>query len=104
MDECVHCFAFYTFQTAHPHPWRPTLSYEMIEVKNLAEQPVTNQLVKPTFAPANMTTEPLTFPNLVTGFHRNPQHAARAALYTRYTPGEWANNNLVKYAESNINR
>lgn len=76
----------------------------MIEVKNLAEQPVTNQLVKPRFAPAGMTTEPMTFPNLVTGFQRNPQHAARAALYTRYTSGEWMNNNLAKYTESNINR
>uniref|UniRef100_A0A1A9X591 Tektin n=1 Tax=Glossina brevipalpis TaxID=37001 RepID=A0A1A9X591_9MUSC len=93
-----------SYQTTHPHPWRPTLSYEMIEVKNLPEQPVTNQLVKPCFAPTGMTTEALTFPNLVTGFLRNPQHAARAALYTRYTFGEWNNNNLTKYAESNINR
>lgn len=76
----------------------------MMEVKNLPEQPVTNQLVKPCFAPAGMTTEPMTFPNLVTGFLRNPQHAARAALYTRYTNSEWVNNNLSKYSESNINR
>lgn len=91
-------------KTNHPHPWRPTLAYEMIEVKNLAEQPVTNQLVKPCFSPSGMTTEPMNFPNLVTGFERNPQHAARAALFTRYTSNEWVNSNLTKYAESNINR
>ncbi|XP_053947551.1 tektin-3 isoform X2 [Anastrepha ludens] len=93
-----------SYQTNRPHPWRPTLAYEMIEVKNLAEQPVTNQLMKPCFSPSGMTTEPMNFPNLVTGFERNPQHAARAALFTRYTNNEWVNSNLTKYAESNINR
>lgn len=98
-------FCLYLLEkTNHPHPWRPTLAYEMIEVKNLAEQPVTNQLVKPCFSPSGMTTEPMNFPNLVTGFERNPQHAARAALFTRYTNNEWVNSNLTKYAESNINR
>lgn len=51
-----------------------------------------------------MSTEPLTFPNLVTGFERNPQHAARAALYTRYTPTEWHNNFLALLAESDAVR
>ncbi|XP_055915240.1 tektin-3 isoform X2 [Eupeodes corollae] len=93
-----------SLQSTRPHPWRPTLAYDMVEVNPVAEQPITNQLVKPCFTPAGMSTEPLTFPNLVTGFERNPQHAARAALYTRYTPGEWTNNCLAKYAESNANR
>lgn len=41
-----------------------------------------------------MATHPLKFPNLVTGFHRNPAHAARTALYTRYTPCEWHDNQI----------
>lgn len=51
-----------------------------------------------------MSTEPLTFPNLVTGFERNPQHAARAALYTRYTPAEWTNHCISTYSEADTNR
>lgn len=48
--------------------------------------------------------QPLTFPNLVNGFDRNPQHAVRAAVYTRYTPSEWKNSNISAYTESDINR
>lgn len=51
-----------------------------------------------------MVTEGLVFPNLITGFERNPQHAARAALYTRYTASEWVENSQSKYAESDANR
>lgn len=51
-----------------------------------------------------MATEPLRFPNLVTGFDRNPAGAARAAMYTRYTPYEWTQNNIVHYNESDANR
>lgn len=51
-----------------------------------------------------MSTEPLRYPNLVTGFERNPQHAARTALNTRYTPHEWKNANsaLANEADSNL--
>ncbi|XP_037934914.1 tektin-3-like [Teleopsis dalmanni] len=93
-----------SYQTTQRHPWRPALAYEMMEVQNLPEQPVTNQMMQPCFVPDGMSTNPIIFPNLVTGFDRNPQHAARAALYTRYTGTEWINNNLSKYAEANINR
>lgn len=44
------------------------------------------------------------FPNLVNGFERNPEHAARSALYTRYTPSEWHNSCMTLYGESDVNR
>ncbi|XP_015832962.1 tektin-3 isoform X2 [Tribolium castaneum] len=92
------------YQTPRPHPWRPTLGYENVEVTPLPSQPVTNALIDPCYTPHGMATEPLKFPNLVTGFERNPAHAARAALYTRYTPIEWTHNNLRNYGESDTNR
>lgn len=92
------------FKTPRPHPWRPTLGYENIELSPLPSQPVTNTLVDPCYTPYGMATRPLKFPNLVTGFDRNPAHAARAALYTRYTPTEWIENNLKNYNESDTNR
>lgn len=67
-------------------------------------QPVTNALTDPCYTPYGMATEPLKYPNLVTGFERNPAHAARAALYTRYTPLEWTQANLSNYNESDTNR
>lgn len=67
-------------------------------------QPVTNALVDSTCCPSGMATEPLRFPNLVTGTERNPAHAARAALYTRFTPYEWTQNSLNHYNESDTNR
>lgn len=88
------------YQTPRPHPWRPTLGYEMIEVTPLPETVVTNELVNPCFSPSGMSTEPLRFPNLITGFERNPQHAARAALYTRYTAAEWTNATVSTNAEA----
>ncbi|KAH8329839.1 hypothetical protein KR067_004148 [Drosophila pandora] len=92
------------YETTTKHPWRPAMAYELIQVKHLPEQPVTNQLTKQCFLPKGMKTDGMIFPNLVTGFDRNPQHAARAALYTRYTSNEWYNNNMTKYSESNTNR
>ncbi|KAL3284603.1 hypothetical protein HHI36_018758 [Cryptolaemus montrouzieri] len=92
------------FKTPRPHPWRPTLGYENIELSPLPSQPVTNTLVDPCYTPYGMATRPLKFPNLVTGFDRNPAHAARAALYTRYTPFEWIQTNLKNFNESDTNR
>lgn len=51
-----------------------------------------------------MQNKPLTFPNLVNGFERNPQHAARTALYTRYTPSEWHGSNIHAYSDAEANR
>lgn len=92
------------YQTPRPHPWRPTLGFETVEVTPLPSQPVTNAFMDPCYTPYGMATEPLKFPNLVTGFERNPAHAARAALYTRYTPLEWTQGNLRNYNESDTNR
>ncbi|GBP33535.1 Tektin-3 [Eumeta japonica] len=52
----------------------------------------------------SMATEPLRFPNLVTGFDRSPEHAGRAALYTRYTQYEWNQNSIKNYNESDSKR
>lgn len=87
-------------KTPRPHPWRPTMAFERLGVTPLPEVPITNQLVSPCFVPPGMSTEPLNFPNLVTGFDRNPQHAARAALYTRYTGCEWDTYTKKSYAEA----
>lgn len=92
------------YQTHRPHPWRPTLAYELLGTTPLSSQALTNEYINPCFAPAGMSTEPLRFPNLVTGFERNPQHAARAALYTRYTTAEWLNAFASSQAEANSNR
>ncbi|KAK6632537.1 hypothetical protein RUM43_013305 [Polyplax serrata] len=91
-------------QTPKSHPWRPTLGYENVEVTPLPMQPVTNALLDTCYTPTGMATEPLRFPNLVTGFDRNPANAARAALYTRYTPYEWMQNNISHYNEADSNR
>jgi hypothetical protein len=68
--------------------WRPALGYENVDVTPLPSHPTTNQLVQvskgeailfeifdlaftcfqPCFVPSGMSTEPLNFPNLVTGF------------------------------------
>ncbi|XP_046399309.1 tektin-3-like [Ischnura elegans] len=92
------------FETPRPHPWRPTLGYENLVPMPLPSYPVTNRQMDPCYAPAGMVTEPIKFPSLVTGSERNPAHAARAALYTRFTPHEWAQSNLCNYSESDASR
>lgn len=76
----------------------------MIGPTPLPNTSITNQFVSPCFIPTGMSTEPINFPNLVTGFDRNPQHAARAALYTRYTSGEWLNYTKGSYSEAENGR
>lgn len=90
-------------QTYRPHPWRPVLGFEATEVFPLPEQLVTNELVDPCYISSGMSTEPLRFPNLVTGFERNPQHAARTALNTRYTQHEWKNARAALNTEADSN-
>ncbi|KAJ3664027.1 hypothetical protein Zmor_008233 [Zophobas morio] len=92
------------YQTARPHPWRPTLGYESAEATPLPSQPMTSTMIDSYYTPYAMATEPLKFPNLVTGFERNPAHMSKVALYTRYTPIEWTHNNLRNYNESDTNR
>lgn len=52
----------------------------------------------------DLSREPLQFPNLINGFDRNPDHAARSALYTRFTPAEWNKSCMTLYGESDVNR
>ncbi|XP_076301395.1 tektin-3 isoform X2 [Lasioglossum baleicum] len=92
------------YKIPKPHPWRPTMGYETVEAASLPAQPMTNMLTETCYMPNGMATEPLRFPNLVTGFDRNPAHAARAALFTRYGPYEWVQNQINLYNESNSNR
>ncbi|CAH1099920.1 unnamed protein product [Psylliodes chrysocephalus] len=92
------------YKTPRPHPWRPTLGYEIVEPMPLPKQHTTNALIDPCYTPMGMATEPLRFPNMVTGFERNPAHAARAALYTRYTPLEWTQSNLKLYNEADTTK
>lgn len=63
-------------------------------------QPITNALVDPCCG----GIEPLKFPNLVTGFDKAPHHAAKTALYTRYTPHEWGQYTVANYNESDTKR
>ncbi|XP_037920428.1 tektin-3-like isoform X1 [Hermetia illucens] len=91
------------YQTALGHPWKPTFGCEITQPVHLP-QPIHHQMVNVHYNPSNMSSEPLKFPNLVTGYDTNPQHAARTALYTRFTPGEWSNHCLDMYSESNENR
>lgn len=91
-------------KTPRQNPWRYTLGYETVDITPVVDQSITNQLVNPCTTPAGMTTDPLRFPNLVTGFDRNPQHAAKAALYSRYTLNEWQNSTTTVYDEADSNR
>ncbi|CAG9086988.1 unnamed protein product [Plutella xylostella] len=94
----------YCYHTPRKHPWRPIMGYEEIEVTPMPSQPITNSLVDPCYAASGAGAEPLRFPNLVTGFDRSPAHAARAALYTRYTPHEWAQHSVRNYNDSDAKR
>ncbi|XP_043469321.1 tektin-3-like [Leptopilina heterotoma] len=92
------------YKTPRPHPWRPTLGYENIELNSLPSKTMTNELVDACYSSKGILTEPLKFPNLITGFDRNSTHAAKAALYTRYTPYEWVQNQIQLYNEADSNR
>lgn len=85
-------------------PWHPTLGYKVLKAAPLSAQPITNLTMDAYRVPYGMITKPLKFPNLVTGFDRNPSHAARAALYIRYTPYDWMQNQIGLYNEADSNR
>lgn len=51
-----------------------------------------------------MTTEPLKFPNLVTTNPKNSPYSSQVALYTRYTPNEWFQQQVKFYNEADSNR
>ncbi|XP_015587534.1 tektin-3 isoform X2 [Cephus cinctus] len=89
-------------RTHRQQPWRSNMGYENIELVPLSRtKAMTNYTGDPM---SNMTTQPLKFPNLVTGYERNPVHASQAAMYTRYTPNEWYQKQIKFYNEANTNR
>ncbi|KAJ8974178.1 hypothetical protein NQ317_004855 [Molorchus minor] len=88
------------FYQADTRPWKRSLGYEMDD-KSLRSQ---FEATDPCYIPCGMTTEPLRFPNLVTTHERDPAHAKRIALYTRYTPLEWTQSNLSNYSEADYTR
>ncbi|XP_051162937.1 tektin-3-like isoform X2 [Leptopilina boulardi] len=92
------------YKTPRPHSWRPTLGYENIELNPLSSKTMTNFLVDSCYSSKGILMEPLKFPNLITGFDRNPSHASKTALYTRYTPYEWVENQIKLYNEADSNR
>ncbi|CAD6227513.1 GSCOCG00001196001-RA-CDS [Cotesia congregata] len=81
-------------------PWRPNIGYENVQLVPLSTKCVSNYAVDPV---TEMSTEPLKFPNLVTGFQRNPVHASQSALHTRYTPNEWFQKQIKYYNEADAN-
>ncbi|XP_029666190.1 tektin-3-like [Formica exsecta] len=90
-------------KTSKSHPWHPTLGYKILETAPLFAQPITNLMMGASRIPHGMTTKPLKFPNLVTGFDRSPSHAARAALNMRYTLYDWKQNQIRLYNEADVN-
>ncbi|KAK0163076.1 hypothetical protein PV327_006787 [Microctonus hyperodae] len=81
-------------------PWRPNVGYENVQLVPLSKKCVSSYAVDPT---TGMSTEPLKFPNLVTGFQRNPVHASHSALHTRFTPNEWFQKQIKFYNEADAN-
>ncbi|BET03207.1 microtubule cytoskeleton organization [Nesidiocoris tenuis] len=89
------------YQTPRLHPSRSHMGYENMALTPLPEP---RQLMDATIVPYGATSEPLRFPNIVSGFDKNPSHAARAALYTRYTPYEWSQAALCNFNEADTSR
>lgn len=50
------------------------------------------------------TREHLQFPTIVNGFDRCPDHVARSALYTKYTPSEWHKSCITSYTDADVSR
>ncbi|XP_043284960.1 tektin-3-like isoform X2 [Venturia canescens] len=82
-------------------PWQPSISYNQnVQVVPLSRKCVSSYAIDPSGA---MTSKPLRFPNLVTGYQRDPVHAAQTALHTRYTPNEWFQKQMRFYNEADAN-
>ncbi|XP_053974861.1 tektin-3-like [Hylaeus volcanicus] len=81
--------------TSNLIPWRPNMGYENVEVIPLATRSISNYA----FDAVN-PIKSLKFPNIVTGYRRNPVHAAKTALHTRYTPNEWFQKQVKYYNEA----
>ncbi|XP_063993881.1 tektin-3-like [Diachasmimorpha longicaudata] len=81
-------------------PWRPSAGYENVQLVPLSKKCISTYAVDPA---TGMSTEPLKFPNLVTGYQRNPVHASQSALHTRYTPNEWFQKQIKFYNDADAN-
>lgn len=66
--EALSILVYFFQPPKHSSDWRPAVGYENVDVTPLPAHPTTNQLVQPCFVSSGMSTEPLNFPNLVTGF------------------------------------
>ncbi|XP_031835196.2 tektin-3 isoform X1 [Nomia melanderi] len=77
-------------------PWRQNVGYENVEILPFASR-VTNTVSENS---AGNGITPLKFPNLLTGYDRNPAHATTTALHTRYTPNEWFEKQVKSYNEA----
>ncbi|XP_076682903.1 tektin-3 isoform X1 [Andrena cerasifolii] len=75
--------------------WRPNVGYQNIKVIPLATKSMSNYALN-----SSNAVNSLMFPNLITGYQRNPAHASKTALYTRYTPNEWFQKQVKYYNEA----
>ncbi|XP_078038720.1 tektin-3 [Augochlora pura] len=73
-------------------PWRSNAGYENVEVLPSMSRTV------PSYT-SNVVNS-LKFPNLLTGYYRNPIHATKTALHTRFTPNEWFERQVKCYNEA----
>ncbi|XP_031787367.1 tektin-3 isoform X2 [Nasonia vitripennis] len=82
--------------------WRPNMGVENVELVPLSSKAISSYTVDPL---SSMTTQPLKFPNLVTGLPRNPPYSSQtSALCTRFTPNEWFQKQVKFYNEADSNR
>ncbi|XP_058803869.1 tektin-3-like isoform X2 [Phymastichus coffea] len=81
--------------------WHPNMGVQNVELVPLSSKAVSSYTIDPVY---NMTTQPLKFPNLVTGLPRNPPYSSQTALCTRFTPNEWFQKQVKFYNEADSNR
>ncbi|KOC64343.1 Tektin-3, partial [Habropoda laboriosa] len=76
-------------------PWRPNLECKNVQIMPLATKS------SPNYTLDNADTiSSLKFPNLVTGYERNPVYTSGITLHTRYTPNEWFQKQVEYYNEA----
>ncbi|XP_021957372.1 tektin-3 [Folsomia candida] len=85
-------------------PWRHSLVQKPPETSLYSGMSKEYCMYDSGYAGDGCPTEPLKFPNLVTGFNVNAAHASRTALYTRYSPSDWQANNQQTYTGSDCTR
>ncbi|CAK9806686.1 TEKT3 [Anthophora plagiata] len=80
-------------------PWRPNLECKNVQII----PPITKSSLNYTSDNAD-TISSLKFPNLVTGYERNPACVPGITLHTRYTPNEWFQKQVKYYNEADACR